>query len=193
VNLLSSLLGSLVNQGAAYLNGGGVPTAMGNQHPSIAPYETLAAQDLPLAVAIGNDRQFTTLTAAIGRPELGADPRFRTNHDRVGNRAALVGELESALHHRSAAEWTVHLQAHGLPCGPVNDIAQAITLAETLGLSPIVRLASNSGDIAGIANPVTLARTPTRYHRAPPLLGADNREVAQWLQRDDGGPISECG
>jgi len=186
VNLLSSLLGSLVNQGAAYVNDGGLPAAMGNQHPSIAPYETLATRDAPLAVAIGNDRQFATLVDALGRSELAADSRFATNHARVVNRAALVAELEAALSARSAAQWTHDLQACGLPCGPVNDIGQAVRLAEELGLSPVVRLSSGTSDIAGLANPLTLHRTPVRYHRAPPELGADNEQVKAWLLSDDG-------
>ncbi len=189
VNLLSSLLGSLVNQAAGYINGGGVPAAMGNQHPSIAPYETLATKDVSLAVAIGNDRQFAALAGALGRPDLAEDERFRTNRGRVLNRAALVAELESVLATRSAAEWTDHLQARGLPCGPVNDIAQAIALAARLGLDPVVRLRAAEGEIATIASPLLLHRTPVRYHRAPPTLGADTDDVKSWLRR--GGELPD--
>lgn len=189
VNLLSSLLGSLVNQAAGYINGGGVPAVMGNQHPSIAPYETLATKDVSLAVAIGNDRQFAALAGALGRPDLAEDERFRTNRGRVLNRAALVAELESVLATRSAAEWTDHLQARGLPCGPVNDIAQAIALAARLGLDPVVRLRAAEGEIATIASPLLLHRTPVRYHRAPPTLGADTDDVKSWLRR--GGELPD--
>ena len=189
VNLLSSLLGSLVNQAAGYINGGGVPAAMGNQHPSIAPYETLATKDVSLAVAIGNDRQFAAMAGALGRPDLAEDERFSTNRGRVVNRAALVAELESVLATRSAAEWTDHLQARGLPCGPVNDIAQAIALATRLGLDPVVRLRAAEAEIATIASPLLLHRTPVRYHRAPPTLGADTDEVKSWLRR--GGELPD--
>jgi crotonobetainyl-CoA:carnitine CoA-transferase CaiB-like acyl-CoA transferase len=189
VNLLSSLLGSLVNQAAGYINGGGVPAAMGNQHPSIAPYETLATKDVSLAVAIGNDRQFAAMAGALGRPDLAEDERFSTNRGRVLNRAALVAELESVLATRSATEWTDHLQARGLPCGPVNDIAQAIALATRLGLDPVVRLRAAEAEIATIASPLLLHRTPVRYHRAPPTLGADTDEVKSWLRR--GGELPD--
>jgi len=182
VNLLSSLLGSLVNQGAAYINGAGVPSALGNRHPSIAPYETLRARDAPIAVAVGNDRQFAALVACLGRPELAADPRFAANRDRVANRAALVAALESALSIHDAVYWTDRLQRCGVPCGPVNDIGAAIDLAKRLGLNPVVRHPSE-GDhgIATLANPITLARSPVRYHRAPPELGADDSAVRAWL------------
>lgn len=139
VNLLSSLLSSLVNQGAAYINGASVPSAMGNRHPSIAPYETLQARDAPIAVAVGNDRQFAALATCLGRPELAADPHFLTNRDRVAHRAALVAALESALSDHEAAYWTDQLQRCGVPCGPVNDIRAAVDLAAHLGLNPVVR------------------------------------------------------
>jgi crotonobetainyl-CoA:carnitine CoA-transferase CaiB-like acyl-CoA transferase len=188
VNLLSSLIGSLVNQGAAYINGAGVPSAMGTRHPSIAPYETLRASDAPIAVAVGNDRQFAAMATCLGKPELAADPRFLTNRDRVANRAALVAALESALSAHGAAYWTDRLQRCGVPCGTVNDIGAAVELAARLGLNPVVQhLTGGDHAIATLANPITLARSPVRYHRAPPELGADDTAVRAWLS-EDGAP-----
>ncbi|MGO8728366.1 MAG: CaiB/BaiF CoA transferase family protein [Streptosporangiaceae bacterium] len=185
VNLLSSLLSSLVNQGAAYINGAGVPSAMGNKHPSIAPYETLQTRDVPIAVAVGNDRQFAAMAASLGRPELAADPRFATNRERVVNRPELVAALESVLSAQDAAHWTDRLQGCGVPCGPVNDIGEAIELATRLGLHPVVHHpSSGEHDIATLANPITLTRTPVSYHGAPPVLGADDSAVRAWLSAD---------
>ena len=184
VNLLSSLISSLVNQGASYINGAEVPVAMGNRHPSIAPYETLTTATGPLAVAVGNDRQFAAMATAISRADLATDARFATNTNRVLNRAALVRELETALANHTAAEWTTVLQACGVSCGPVNGIDEAITLATELGLDPVVNLSAGGGQIATLANPIGLNRSPVRYHRAPPGLGADNHEVRAWLYED---------
>jgi crotonobetainyl-CoA:carnitine CoA-transferase CaiB-like acyl-CoA transferase len=184
VNLLSSLIASLVNQGAGYINGANVPAAMGNQHPSIAPYETLTTADGPIAVAVGNDRQFEAMVTAVGRRDLSADPRFRSNGDRVRNRSALVGELEAALAARTSTDWTTRLQASGVPCGPVNGIDDAIALATRLGLEPVVTVAGGDGEIATLANPIGLRRSSVHYHRAPPNLGADNDEIRGWLQGD---------
>jgi crotonobetainyl-CoA:carnitine CoA-transferase CaiB-like acyl-CoA transferase len=185
VSLLSSLIGSLVNQGAAYINGAGLPTAMGNKHPSIAPYETLRTADAQIAVAVGNDRQFAAMAVCLGRPELAADPRFATNRDRVANRPALVSALEAALSAHSAASWTKRLQECGVPCGPVNDIGQAVALAAELGLDPVVRHPSEGEHgISTLANPISLSRSPVRYHRAPPGLGADDQAVRAWLADD---------
>src|SRR5262249_34285934 len=105
VNLLSCLLSGLVNQASAYLNAGVVPDRLGNVRPSIAPYQTLATADRPLAVAVGNDRQFARLADAIGAPELAVDARFSVNSARVRHRDALVPELEARLRTHPAAYW----------------------------------------------------------------------------------------
>ena len=195
-NLLSSLLSSLVNQGAGYLNGAAVPTRMGNQHPSIAPYETLSTADGSLAVAVGNDRQFQRFTAAIGRPELGFDERFATNPARVAWRGDLVTALESALRVDTTANWASRLRAVGIPCGPVHDIAGAIDLATSLGLDPVARFDPTArpgpngtaiDPINTMTSPLRLSRTPVRYDRPPPRLGADSAEVRAWLI--DGRPL----
>jgi crotonobetainyl-CoA:carnitine CoA-transferase CaiB-like acyl-CoA transferase len=190
INLLSSLLSSLVNQGAGYLNGGGVPTRMGNQHPSIAPYETLSTADGPLAVAVGNDGQFQRFTAAIGHAELGFDERFATNPARVGHRVELVAALENALSADTSANWVTRLRAVGVPCGPVHDIAGAVALATSLGLEPIARTDPIATDpirtdpIRTMSSPLRFSRTPVRYDRPPPRLGADSTEVRAWLIDD---------
>ena len=97
VNLLSSILAALVNQSSAYVAAGVTPDRMGNAHPSIAPYETFRAADVPVAVAAGNDSQFAALCSAVGDAGLADDPRFATNPARVTNRAALRVELERHL------------------------------------------------------------------------------------------------
>jgi len=183
VNLLSSLLASLVNQAAGYLNGGGVPGPTGNAHPSIAPYEPLSTRDGQLAVAVGNDRQFRALAGVLGRPELAEDERFATNPARVRHRGVLVAELESVLSTADAAHWSDRLRAAGVACGPVNDLAGAFALATELGLDPVATLtaAGTGAEIATVANPVRLSATPPRYRLAPPELGADSADIRSWL------------
>lgn len=192
VNLLSSLLASLINQGAGYINGAAAPTTMGNQHPSIAPYETLATRDVPLAVAVGNDRQFGLFTAALGVPALAEDVRFATNPARVAHRVELIEALHVALRTDSAAGWTIRLQAVGIPCGPVNDVGAALDLAARLGMDPISTFPAVGGDpaIATLASPLRLRATPVRYDRPPPALGADSAEVRSWLAAADAAPLT---
>ncbi len=169
VNLLSSLLGSLANQGANFLATGTAPTRMGNSHPSIAPYETLRCRDGVIAVACGNDGQFARLAATLGAAELADDPRFATNPDRVRHRAGLVAALEERLAARDAGEWTRLLTEAGVPAGTVGDVASGFALAERLGLRP--RVPVGDGAMDQVRNPIAFSRTPVADYRRPPALG----------------------
>jgi crotonobetainyl-CoA:carnitine CoA-transferase CaiB-like acyl-CoA transferase len=168
VNLLSSLLSALANQASGYLGAGVVPGIMGNKHPSIAPFEVFATADRPLVLAVGNDRQFASLATVLGRVELVADPRFRTNIDRVTNRAELFDVLTSLLVTRGAGEWFDLLTQAGVPAGPINDVAEAFSLAERLGLGPAVAIPGASSP--GVANPIRMSATPPTYRLPPPPL-----------------------
>jgi crotonobetainyl-CoA:carnitine CoA-transferase CaiB-like acyl-CoA transferase len=183
VSLLGSALASLVNQASSYLCTGRPPAAMGNRHPSITPYETLATADRPLVVAVGNDGQFARLCRVLGLPELAADPRFATNADRVANRDALAGLLERALAARGAADWVAALADAGVPCGLVNDVGEAFALAERLGLDPVVA----AGGVPQVADPIRLSSTPVSYRLAPPALGEHTAEVLGWLGASPAG------
>lgn len=168
VNLMSSLLSALVNQASGFVGAGVVPGILGNAHPSIAPYETFPTADRPLVVAVGTDAQFRGFAAAIGRPGIADDERFRTNSRRVAHRVELNAVVGPVLAETPADEWFERLRAHDVPAGPINTIAEAFAFAESLGLDPVV-------DVEGspqVASPLTLSATPVRYHAAPPRLGA---------------------
>ncbi|MHC3004635.1 CaiB/BaiF CoA transferase family protein [Gordonia sp. GN26] len=173
VNLLSSLISALANQSSGYVAAGVVPTAMGNRHPSIAPYEVFQTADRPFVLAVGNDRQFAGLCEVLGRPDLPADERYATNSARVANREELVAILNDALSTASADHWFDALTAKRVPCGPLNDIADAIALAERLGLDPVVEIDDSRRDepFRSVANPIRMSATPPLYRSAPPLLG----------------------
>ncbi|TCK27603.1 CaiB/BaiF CoA transferase family protein [Pseudonocardia endophytica] len=171
VDLLSSLLAALTNQGTAYTSGKIVPGRLGNNHPSIAPYELLECADRELAVAVGNDRQFRLLCHTVGAPHLAEDTRFATNPVRVAHREALRKELCSLLRRRPAAEWARDLTSAGVPAGVVNDIAGAFELATRLGLSPTVDLPRGPhSSVTVTRNPIGLSLTPPTYRTAPPPL-----------------------
>ncbi|MEA2467555.1 MAG: hypothetical protein QOJ57_1681 [Thermoleophilaceae bacterium] len=171
VDLLSSLLASLVNQGSAYTLAGVVPARMGNAHPSIAPYELFRAADGAIVLAVGTDRQFAALCLTLGTPGLAAEPRFAHNEDRVANRDELRAELEGLLAARPAEQWARELSEAGVPAGPVNDVGAAFRLAESLGLHPIVEVPRDDGTAARLTrNPIDLSETPASYRSAPPEL-----------------------
>ncbi|MGW6425081.1 CaiB/BaiF CoA transferase family protein [Nocardia sp. NPDC055053] len=171
IDLLSSLLAGLVNQASAFTSGGVVPTRMGNQHPSIAPYELLACAGGELVLAVGNDRQFASLCKVLGEPGLATAPQFSTNSSRVQNRLTLRAELERLLAARTALEWTADLTEARVPAGVVNDIAGAFALAEKLGLRPTVELPRADGSTVSLCrSPINLSVTPPAYRSAPPDL-----------------------
>lgn len=179
VNLLSSLLGSLVNQASAYLATGESPQRMGNAHPSVAPYQLLQCADGPLAVACGNDGQFRKLVAALGKESLADDPRFVTNAARVAHRADLVTDLEALLAADTAASWAARLEAVGVPAGRVGNVADAFQLATDLGLEPVVEVAPDRP--AQVRHPVTYSDTPVTAYGAPPRLGEHSDQIRLWL------------
>lgn len=175
VNLLSSLLASMANQASAYLATGNSPQRMGNQHPSIAPYETLRCADGAMAVCCGNDGQFAKLANATGSPALAGDVRFATNADRVQHRSELIALLETALAAGPVEHWVAVLTDCGVPAGPVGNLGSAFELAETLGLNPRIDVGADFVD--QVAHPVTYSRTPVSNYQPPPTLGQHNESV----------------
>ncbi len=167
VNLLSSLLSALVNQGAAYVAGGVVPGILGNDHPSITPYGVYATADRPLVLAVGNDGQFRTLCTELGI-DIAADERYATNPARVAHRADLRLALEVTLCTRGADHWYATLTAAGVPCGPINDVSAAFDLAATLGLDPVVGVPGTA--VPQVANPLRLSATPPTYRTPAPAM-----------------------
>ncbi len=171
VDLLSSLLASLVNQGSAYTIAGVVPGRMGNRHPSICPYESFPTAAGELVVAVGNDRQFRALCEVLGVPDLADRDEFGANPARVENRDSLGGLLRERFATRPAAEWVELLSAAQVPAGVVNDVAAAFRLAAEIGLEPTVSIPRDEGgDVELTRNPIRLSATPATYRSAPPPL-----------------------
>lgn len=180
VNLLQSLLASMVNQASGFLTTGTSPERMGNRHPSIAPYETLRCEDALLAVAVGNDEQFRRFTEALGLVGVVEDERFATNAQRVAHREDLVRCLENVLNARPAADWQERLQRAGIACGQVNDLARAVHHAESLGLNPVVD--PGGGAAKQVRMPIDFTGHGTAEVAAPPELGEHTKEVLAWLE-----------
>lgn len=184
VSLLSALLSSMVNQSSAFVGGGVIPHRMGNAHPSISPYESYPTADRPLIIAVGNDAQFTRLAHALSDPLLADDPRFATNPSRVEHRQALSQRIIDLLASHGADHWQRVIGAVGVPCGPINSLAEGFALADRLGLEPVVDIDDprRSTPDRQVANPVRYSKTPATYRSAPPGVGEDNEAVLAWLR-----------
>jgi formyl-CoA transferase len=182
VNLLSSLLASLVNQASSYLATGDSPSRLGNAHPSIAPYELLACADGDLAIACGNDGQFRKLAIVLGDETLADDDRFASNAARVANRPALALALERLLAFGPVEHWVAQLSAAGVPAGKVGTVADGFALATELGLDPLVEIGDGLPD--QVRNPVIFSDTPITDYAAPPRLGQHSDDIRRWLREE---------
>lgn len=173
INLLTSLLAGLTNQASSTLATGASPERLGNAHPSIAPYETFNTCDGVVAIAVGNDRQFSALVRELGLPHLAQEPRFADNSSRVAHRAALKELIEQATEQRTAAHWATTLMTAGVPAGKVNSVSEAIDYARDLGLEPVVHIDDPHAGrrTSQIASPIGLSRTHAGYRTVPPHHG----------------------
>jgi len=190
--LLDVGMAILANQAAAYLNTGQVPVRQGNSHPSLVPYQDFATADGALLLAIGNDGQFARFCAIAGQPQWAKDPRFAHNADRVAHRDALTALLADVMRQRSTADWIAALENQAVPCGPINNLAQAFAdpqvrsrgLVQTQESSPAARAATGVAQIVSVASPLRLQDTPPQLQRAAPALGEHTDSVLQALGLD---------
>ncbi|CUJ89136.1 Formyl-coenzyme A transferase [Achromobacter sp. 2789STDY5608615] len=178
IALLDSHVALLANQNSNYFNSGVAPTRAGNAHQNVVPYQVFAASDGHLIVATGNESQYRAYCAAIGAPELGDDPRFATNRLRVANRGTLVPLLADIMREGRRDDWIARLEAVGVPCGPINDIAQAFAHPQAQARQLRRDLPHPGGGVAPVtASPLRFSASPVVYRRAPPLLGQHTEEV----------------
>jgi formyl-CoA transferase len=178
VSLLDASAALLTNVASNYLVGREPPRRLGNAHPNIAPYEAFRARDRWFALAAANQRQWATLCGVIGRPDLEDDPRFATNQARVSNRPALLEALGEIFVERDADEWLADLRESGLPCGPINTVADVFNhpQAEARGLK-LKADHPTAGSVPMTGFPYTFSRTPAEVRQPPPLLGGHTDEV----------------
>ena len=170
--LFDTQAAALANVALNHLVTAEVPRRWGNAHVNIVPYNLFDTADRPIVLAVGNDVQFRRFCEGAGRPDLAADARFATNDARVRHREACVAALEPVLRARPAADWLALLGAAGVPCAPVNDVAEVFASPQALARGLRVDLPHpTAGSVPLVANPIRLSATPVAYGAPPPLLG----------------------
>jgi formyl-CoA transferase len=179
IALFDSVLSTLSMPAGILQATGHTPRRMGNDHPAIAPYETLRASDGMVMVAAANPRLWKQLCEAVGLGRLVDDPRFRTNTDRVKNRAELKAELELAFAPFSVEEVARRLETAAVPCGRVRSVAEALADPQTEPRQML--LAFDDPDLAGfrvLGNPIKLSNHPQDGTvRRPPRIGEHTQEI----------------
>ena len=187
MGLLDCCVALLANQGANYLATGIAPGRVGNTHPNIVPYQTFRTSDGNLILAAGNDNLFRKFCVLAGCAELADDARFVTNAARVENRAGLTALLAAIMIRRTTADWVAALDAAGVPCGPINDIAQTFADPQVIARGMQIHLKHALGmDAPLVKSPMRFSATPLEFERPPPLLGQHTGEVLrQVLKRSD--------
>jgi glutaryl-CoA transferase len=176
--LFDTQLVALANQALNYLVSGRSPGRLGTAHPSIVPYQAFATADGHIMLAVGNDRQFADVCAALGEPQLARDERYATNAQRVANRESIVARIGEAMKQKSSREWLDVLAARNIPCGPINSIGAAFAEPQAMHRKLRFELPHpRGGSVPQIRNPAVFSRTPVTSTTPPPALGEHTDEV----------------
>ena len=192
IGMLDVQVATLANQGINYLTTGVAPRRMGKGHPNIAPYQPFPAADGYIILAVGNDQQFRRMCRAMGREDIGADPRFQTISDRVAHVDVLIDMLEAITRTRSIDEWVAVMEAVDVPCGPVNTIDRVFADPQVQARGMHLDLGhSRYGSVPSIASPMRLSESPVAYRSAPPALGEHTHSVLARVLGLDAAQLSE--
>ncbi|KPK18027.1 MAG: CoA-transferase [Betaproteobacteria bacterium SG8_41] len=178
VCLYDSGIAMLINVASNYLVSGKDARRFGNGHPTIVPYTTYPTADGTIAVAVGNDGQFARFAETAGHPEWARDPRFAKNPDRVINREAIDSAIADALKADRTEAWIAKLRAVGVPCGPINTVAEALNDPHTLARDMVRTVThATAGELRLVGIPFEMGGTPATIRRPPPLLSEHTDEV----------------
>lgn len=180
LSLVDSQMAWLINEGCSTLMTGQAPERRGNGHPNIVPYQTFAARDGYVIIAVGNDAQFARFTDYLDVQDLVADPRFSSNADRVINREALLEIIEPLLAVHRVEAIVAGLEMRKIPVGPILGVDQALTGDQAKARDMVVKqphAALGGAEITMLGNPLKFSKTPVQYRAPPPVFGQDSDAV----------------
>jgi crotonobetainyl-CoA:carnitine CoA-transferase CaiB-like acyl-CoA transferase len=182
IALLDVQVATMANQIHSYLITGKALPRYGNAHASIVPYQVFATCNSHIILAVGNDRQFKQFCDVAEHPELAADPRYSTNPQRLLHRDELCQKLADIIAHKSKDFWITTLEAAGVPCGPIDDVAEVCENPQILSRGLIRDLQHpTAGTVPTVGNPLKLSGTPLHMEQGPPLLGQHTQDILREL------------
>lgn len=183
VSLLDSQVSWLSYVAQGFLVSGKIPKKIGNDHPSIVPYQTIKAKDGLMVLAIANDNQFKNFCNFAGLEELYVDKKFCTNSQRVKNRKKLKDILESRISKNKIKYWVDGLVKVNVPCGPINNIKKVFDDPQVIFRKMKINMKYDKKNISFIGSPINLSESPVQYKKVPPKLGEDtNKILKQFLK-----------
>jgi crotonobetainyl-CoA:carnitine CoA-transferase CaiB-like acyl-CoA transferase len=194
VALNDALLALHTYQAGRYFATGEIPGREGNYHATIVPYGTFAVQDGFINVAVGSDAQFRRFCEALDAPELASDHRFTTNAQRQAARPLLMREIEQRLRNGSRAHWLDRLEQHGIPAGPILDVAEAFSSSLAGDREMRVEIQHpQAGRISQVGAPWKLDGHSSPIRLAPPTLGQHTAEVLREVLGYDDAMLEASG
>lgn len=158
------------NQAMNYLTTGKAPSRMGNAHPNLTPYEVFACSDGHLIIATGNDGQYQRLCKLLGLDDMATAPDFAKNADRVANRPEMIRRLNGATISRTRDDLLAACEAHNVPAGPINDMADVMADPQVVARGMQIEL----DGVPGLRSPFSFSDAELALHRPSPKLGEDN-------------------
>ena len=192
--LFDTQLAMLANQASNALVSGKDPHRQGVGHPNIVPYQTFAAIDQPIVIAIGNDRQFAKFCHILGPLQWADDPAYATNAARVAARDTLVPLIAAIIARKPAAEWLAGFEQAGIPAGPINTVLQA--LADPQAVHRGVQLSAGGGalgEVAMVGSPIRLDGQRIDASLPPPALGEHRDLLEEWLDAEELARLTAAG
>ena len=185
IAMLDVQVATLSNQAMNYLVSGKVPRRNGNAHPNIQPQDVYACADGDVILVVGNDGQFAKLCGVLGHAEWRTDERYATNAQRVRNIAELSALLREAFASWERERLIAALDAAGVPCGPINDVAEVFEEPQVKARGLLRRVPHPAGvDVPQVGSPMRFAEAPLRVPAAPPLLGQHSEDILGELGYD---------
>lgn len=178
VSMLDCQVAILENAISRYANAGVSPKPIGNRHASITPFQSLKTSDGYVIVAVGNDNLWKKFCEVIDRPDLFADPRYKTNPLRTENVDTLTVELNKTFQTKTMDEWLHLIKGAGIPVGPINDVARVMKDPAVIARHMIITTHHPvAGDIEMAGVPIKLSDTPGEVAGPAPMLGQHTREI----------------
>lgn len=165
-------------ESAQYFGDGVTPGPLGSAHRLLAPYQAIRCLDGYITLGAANNRLFQRLAELLGHPEWATDPDYANDTVRVRNRAALIERIEAITVTELRSHWITRLEAHGVPCGPINDYAEAFADPQIRAREMVVEIDHPTlGRLSTPGSPIKMSETPPVVRRRAPLLGEHTREV----------------